>query len=85
MDKEQYLEKFEESVQNERAMQKKMSCFIANPLPNLDSYFIPKPSKKPLTEVEEVTLNTDKRFAKRQEFEETMKEREKKMKEMKRK
>ncbi|KNC96979.1 uncharacterized protein SPPG_07797 [Spizellomyces punctatus DAOM BR117] len=65
----------EEKRERELREQERMRQFRANPLPCLDP-FIPQPSNRPLTDVENVLLHTDVRAEERRAFEESRKQRE---------
>lgn len=72
---QKYVEKFEENIKQETLAKKKNACFIAKPLPNT-APFVPLKSTQPLTEVEAIQMNSDRRYQKRTQYEQEMKQRE---------
>lgn len=64
------IEDWKQKVQEDENKQKMAACFKANPPSVLEKEpFAPAKSSKPLTEVTDVQLNTEKRAEKRQEWE----------------
>jgi targeting protein for Xklp2 len=74
---EERLHKWQEEVKKELKEQREAANFKARPVTVLDKQpFQPKPSDKPLSEVSNFELHSDRRAREREEFEQMRKQKE---------
>lgn len=81
---DKYKEEFKIRVDEEVKSMKKQAQFRAKPFVQ-KNVFEPQKSTRPLTELTDVVLNSDRRALKRKEFEDTLKEKESMYEDMKKK